>query len=335
MFQVARTSDTEWDTALDATTIWKSGDDRVGTWSPHSYSGWAHVKSLDGWECLRVSDPLGNPITQVLIKKRGPVRIAYCPGGFVANQAVNANDFTRFLQTTLDNRLIYVRVHCLTPAKYGDASMRRAGWRTTAATLGARISLELRLDLSIEARTEALTSNWHRNLRRAEKHGNTVSIDSTPSAESIAILHKELKQLKGTHVNTWESSQPHVERLIAGFGTRLIVAKCVSDQGVLRAIRGVIITGGCAFDILAAASMEGRKHYSSHITLWTLANELAARGVVRYDLGGIDPEQNRGVYDFKHGTGAVGITYGGEHDFAIPLCTRWAIGRLTTLGRAV
>jgi hypothetical protein len=335
MFQVAHMSDAEWDTALDATTVWKSGDARVGTWSPHNYSGWAHVKSLDGWECLRVSDLHGNPISQVLTKRRGPVCIAYCPGGFAANQAVDANAFTRFLQTTLGARLIYVRVHCLTPTKFGDAGMQHAGWRTAAATLGARTSLKLRLDSTVEERAEGLSFNWRRNLRRAEKHENDVSIDIVPSAESIAVLHQQLEQLKGMHVNTWESSQPHVERLITGFGARLVVATCTSEQGVLRAIRGVIITGGCAFDILAATSMEGRKHYSSHITLWTLANELAARGIARYDLSGVDPEQNRGVYDFKSGTGAMPITYGGEYDFAIPLPTRWIMSRLATIGRTV
>jgi hypothetical protein len=256
--------------------------------------------------------------------------IAYCPGGFAANRAVDANAFTRFLQTTLGARLIYVRVHCLTPTKFGDAGMQQAGWRTTAATLGARTSLTLRLDSTVEQRTDGLSFNWRRNLRRAEKHENNVSIDAIPSSESIALLQRELVQLKGAHVNTWESSQPHVERLISGFGARLVIATCTSSEGVVRAIRGVIITGGCAYDILAAAAMDGRKHYSSHITLWTLANELASRGVIRYDLGGVDPERNRGVYDFKHGTGAMEITYGGEFDYAYPRPLRGILSSLST-----
>jgi len=330
MFRVAQSSDVEWDSALDNTTVWQSGNDRVGTWSPHNYSGWAHLKSLDGWGYLRVTDALGNPITQVLTKQKGPLGIAYCPGGFAHNQAVDSNAFTKFLQATLDRRVVYVRVHCLTPTKFGDAGMHSAGWRSVATRLGARTSLKLRLDTTLEERTEGLSFNWRRNLRRAEKHENNVTVDTAPSAHSIAALHQELEQLKGPHVNTWESSQPHIERLIEGFVSRLVVVRCVSDQGMLRAIRGAIITGGCAYDILAATSAEGRKHYSSHLTLWTLINALAARGVVRYDLGGVDIEQNRGVYDFKHGTGAMEIVYGGEFDSANPAVLRNVLSSLST-----
>ena len=81
-------------------------------------------------------------------------------------------------------------------------------------------------------------------------------------------------------------------------------------------------------DFLAATSYEGRKHYASHATLWALANELARRGVVRYDLGGVDPVLNKGVYDFKHGTGAMEVPYGGEFDAASPALIRSVAGRL-------
>ena len=41
-----------------------------------------------------------------------------------------------------------------------------------------------------------------------------------------------------------------------------------------------------------------------------------------FDLGGIDPINNRGVYDFKKGTGATQIDYEGEWDTAKPLWFR-------------
>ena len=43
-------------------------------------------------------------------------------------------------------------------------------------------------------------------------------------------------------------------------------------------------------------------------------------GVRRYDLHGVDPESNPGVYNFKKGTGVVPFEYVGEWEFAT---SRW------------
>jgi lipid II:glycine glycyltransferase (peptidoglycan interpeptide bridge formation enzyme) len=328
MLHVAQESDTEWDAALDKTIIWRNDHDLVGAWNPYHYSGWARVRAIDGWQSLRVVDDEGQPIAQVLAKRIGLVTAAYCPGGFVRNQAVGANAVKKFLQHELDSRALYVRVHCLTPTQLGDACMELSGWSQSSTILSSGQSLQLRLDIPLDQRLANLSVNWRRNLRRAEHRENHVTIIEQPSAQEIAHLHESLELTKGRRLSTWGSSTAHVQALLDGFGNRLIVARCVSDQGDLRALRGAIITGGCAYDILASSSTEGRKHYSSHLTLWTLINELSVRGVTRYDLGGVDTQRNLGVYNFKNGTGATPISYGGEYDSALPSLIRSTLSRL-------
>lgn len=325
MFQLAHVSDAEWDAALDRVVMWTGADHSVGVWGPYNYSGWARMKELDGWSFLRVTDDSGVPVAQVLVKRKGPVVIAYAPGGFVCARPVGAREYVAFLRRETGASFVYARTHMITPTKFYNPDLRGNGWIPVSKRLSASATLKLRLDHPEEERRAGLSFNWRRNLKRSEQHENIVTIETSPSIDDVLRLHVELESLKGEHVNSWESSRTHVERLVEHFGSRLVVAKCVSEQGLLRAVRGAVITGGCAFDFLAATSLEGRKHYASHGTLWALANELARRGVVRYDLGGIDPVNNRGVYDFKHGTGAMEVTYGEEYDVTSPsICRRIA-----------
>ena len=67
--------------------------------------------------------------------------------------------------------------------------------------------------------------------------------------------------------------------------------------------------------LFAAASVSARKVYASHGLLWILFNHCAEMGVSRYDLGGVDPLKNKGVFDFKKGTGAHLINYLGEWEY--------------------
>jgi lipid II:glycine glycyltransferase (peptidoglycan interpeptide bridge formation enzyme) len=64
--------------------------------------------------------------------------------------------------------------------------------------------------------------------------------------------------------------------------------------------------------------------------LIALASAAAERGCTLLELGGIDPVKNKGVFDFKQGTGAQEITYLGEWEQANPSWARWAISRIIT-----
>lgn len=90
MFRAAQLNDAEWDSALDGVVVWSGADIPVGVWSPYNYSGWARMKALDGWSFLRVTDDDGLPVAQVLLKRRGPVVVAYAPGGFASATRMNA-----------------------------------------------------------------------------------------------------------------------------------------------------------------------------------------------------------------------------------------------------
>jgi lipid II:glycine glycyltransferase (peptidoglycan interpeptide bridge formation enzyme) len=86
--------------------------------------------------------------------------------------------------------------------------------------------------------------------------------------------------------------------------------------------------GNKAWDIFAAATPQGRKQYSSYVTAWSLFNFCAKSQIANYDLSGIDPIKNKGVYDFKNGTGATEIKYIGEWESGSPFFVQPIVSRL-------
>ncbi len=81
---------------------------------------------------------------------------------------------------------------------------------------------------------------------------------------------------------------------------RMQVLIC-EDNGV--PVAGLVASamGDSAIYLLGATSDEGLKSKGAYLLQWTLIKWLKERGVRWYDLGGIDPEGNPGVYHFKRG----------------------------------
>jgi hypothetical protein len=59
--------------------------------------------------------------------------------------------------------------------------------------------------------------------------------------------------------------------------------------------------GDSAIYLLGATSDSGLKAKGSYLLQWSVIRWLKENGVKWYDLGGIDPERNPGVYSFKRG----------------------------------
>ena len=102
------------------------------------------------------------------------------------------------------------------------------------------------------------------------------------------------------------------------------------ESGQLLSVRGALLQASTAWDFIAVTTPEGRKTYSSHRTLVSLAQECARRGCTAFELGGIDPENNKGVFDFKNGTGAQITTYLGEWEAAHPSWIRLVVSRIVS-----
>jgi lipid II:glycine glycyltransferase (peptidoglycan interpeptide bridge formation enzyme) len=111
----------------------------------------------------------------------------------------------------------------------------------------------------------------------------------------------------------------------------VVVYRCLDGEGRLLAIRAAGLCGATAMDLLAVAGGEARKVYASHATLWALLDHCSRLGLRDYDLSGVDPVRNKGVFDFKHGTGASLVECLGEWEWAslpgLRRAVNWLVAR--------
>ena len=108
----------------------------------------------------------------------------------------------------------------------------------------------------------------------------TAQIDVNKIANTHLTLLKELKDL-------------------------LIFKVCIDTNNNLLSIRCAIKFKNYAWDLLAATSKEGRKNYSSYQVTYEVLKECVKKNVAYYDLSGINKKLNKGVYNFKKGTGSI------------------------------
>ena len=74
---------------------------------------------------------------------------------------------------------------------------------------------------------------------------------------------------------------------------------CVNGQPVAGHVSSTL--GDTCIYVLGASSELGRKYKASYLLQWRAIEAAKAGGARWYDLGGVDPEKNPGVYHFKAG----------------------------------
>jgi len=89
--------------------------------------------------------------------------------------------------------------------------------------------------------------------------------------------------------------------------------------------------GSCLGDtcvyLLGAADRVGLEQKASYLLQWHVICAAQARHAVRYDLGGVDPDRNPGVYHFKSGLGGTEVVVPGPFE-----CAPGAMGRMIVRG---
>jgi hypothetical protein len=177
--------------------------------------------------------------------------------------------------------------------------------------------MELAIHEDLQKIRSGLSGNWRRNLKRSERNDLRVEQWIDPDLDELMALFSEMEGLKGLPPL---QRRADLENLFSALGEKVILFRCCAPDGRLVAVRGCGVLGMRGWDLFAAANPAGRKLSASYATCWALVTHCSHLGVRRYDLYGIDPENNPGVHNFKEGTGAVPFEYLGEWEFAT---SRW------------
>jgi hypothetical protein len=311
---------------------WDSTVVRLGMATPFQLSAWANFRSAFGWRPLRLVTDDQTCAAQLLVKSIGPVRIVWGAGAPLG--AVSTSLLAELPEATrhaIGGSVSYFRVadhrqlaDAYTNAYCDAGFVRPARLLSTGQTLVRNLSGNATL-------ADTYTSNWSRNLRRGHQREVRAEEWTSPDAAQLARLHQVVENVKHSFDADWRGDEGSMRWLFECFGGRLVVVRAVDANGMLLAARAAVVCGATGFDFLAATAPGGRRCYASNVALDALLSLLAARGIARYDFGGVDQTNNKGVFDFKHGAGGVPHSYVGEFEFVSPRIARGVISKLVTL----
>lgn len=159
----------------------------------------------------------------------------------------------------------------------------------------------LPLDCSSEDLRMGLHQKWRKKLRKAEKAG--VEVVERSNEEPFKVLDnfyqelRERKGFKGVDPEVFARSQgalSNAEKM------SLFVAYFEDDPVTVHVTSSL---GDTAIALLVASNEKGYSCWSSYLTWWKALMASKDKGMKKFDLGGIDFENNLNVSRFKAGLG--------------------------------
>lgn len=258
--------------------------------------------------------------------KRIPVLgggIAYINGGPLVRKE-NGDDRDR-LRVCLDALLkryvteqgLILRVRaCLGPRSWNDdqnSVFQECGF-SIANNIWTHRTFLLDLNQSLDQLRKNLSQKWRNNLKRSER-GNQP-IQSNYSVESLvrfSELYKEFRGRKQFDVDLDPEFYIELQRTLPE-SERMRVALCEQD-GVLISGHVSSLLGDTAVNLFRANKKAALSSRVSYKIQWDGLRYAQEKGFRWYDLGGINPENNPGVYSFKKGMGGEDVMAPGPFEY--------------------
>lgn len=153
-----------------------------------------------------------------------------------------------------------------------------------------------------------LSKKWRNALSRAEKNGlEIVGGDGMAEYNLFCKMYREMLRRKGFETTV---SIEEFGRIQADLPKKHRMQTLICQQAGVP-IAGIVCSaiGESAIYLLGATSDSGLNAKGAYLLQWTWIRRLSESGVKWYDLGGISPEGNPGVYHFKSGLSGVDSTH--------------------------
>jgi len=180
------------------------------------------------------------------------------------------------------------------------------------------------LDVSVEELRRRLAHKWRNQLNAAERNGLEVRAGTSDLLYAqFQELYDEMmarKQFETTvDLGTFRRLQavlPERQKMQILIG----VKDGAAQSGVIAS--GIGETG---IYLLGATGDAGRNSKASYLLQWRMMNRLKESGCREYDLGGINPDTNPGVFHFKQGMGGAEASHIGAFSRSPGWASRWAV----------
>jgi Acetyltransferase (GNAT) domain len=207
-------------------------------------------------------------------------------------------------QEYVDKRRLLLRILPNAFAESPRAAVIKPAFRrfTPEPPVADNIYRTLILDLArpLEELRKGLDKKWRNLLTSAEKKGLIVLAGSgSDEFRAFCLIYNQMRKRKTFETTVDVEEFGRIQQELAE-SHRMRVLIC-EDGGV--PVAGLVASamGDTAIYLLGATSDDGLNSRGAYLLQWTLIKWLKENGFRWYDLGGIDPERNPGVYHFKRG----------------------------------
>ena len=318
----------------EARRCWDQALVRFSDYSPFQTYAWGEYRRGLGWEPCRWM--AFNEKGEIIAMMQGALRrhvfgigLAWCEGGPVGDLAACDDSLHKGMLCTTGLKRIYCRFRCDRERHTEDAlRMTAQGWTMSWSPLTTNYSMTLDLTKDEDRLLAACEQNWRRNLRRSKESNLTFREWVDPNADEVLAVYTAMQNLKGLEE---QHSLEEIEQLLKTLKQQIVLYRCDEENGELLSLLGCLVLGNKACALFWATNEKGRKLHASYAIFWALLQHCKRIGVASYDLAGIDPAANPGVYRFKRASGAAPVEFLGEWDWASPSWLRrlgnWAIAK--------
>lgn len=216
----------------------------------------------------------------------------------------------------VDERGLTLRIMCPLGSEswneYAASAMQECGFEPAKWPKPYR-TIAVRTDRPLDDVRADFSKNWRKNLRRGEQRGVTLRVSQDcASFDHVRTLYDGLLDRKGFDVeldaNFYAAAN---EKMNPSERFTVILAEL---DGEVCGMNVVSALGDTLVGIIGATTYEGAKRYAAYLLEWAAIELAHERGMVRYDMGGIDPDDNPGGYDFKRGTRGDDLTGAGPFE---------------------
>lgn len=177
---------------------------------------------------------------------------------------------------------------------------------------------------SLEQVRKSLDQKWRNQLNRSEKNGLVVLAGTDDRLYGMfKAIYEEMMERKcfDTTVDVHEFER--IQRSLPE-SQKMQILVAVKDGKPVSAIVASTI-GRTGIYLLGATSNEGMQHKGSYLLQWRMIEHLKECGCHCYDLGGINPERNPGVYHFKSGFSGADKSHVGEYEISGSAVSSWIV----------
>ena len=161
-------------------------------------------------------------------------------------------------------------------------------------------TLRLSLMPPLEDLRKNLDQKWRNQLNRAEKNKFNIIEGSDDNLYKVFLvlqgeMYERKKYMAGVDYEQYRLIQ---NNLPTTHKMKIMVCEYENEPIAVSICSAIGDTG---IYLLGATGNKGMKLNGSNLLQWRMIKWLKERGCLYYDLGGIDPEANPGVYHFKCG----------------------------------